>query len=193
MVLENLLGGLVGNLGGAIAPRNAPAARVGNRSYVVVTDGDAAYNTAAEVLALITGTAHADFFKIWQHTVEAQRLMAWGYGSPALQRNQGFMWFASLDAGTDWDVGILRVVQSNARETMSRVVAEIPDSRLHTTTATTLATATPTDINTMIPMPEKVEFPLIGEDSLMILTYALLTAATTHDVLGFEIPVTIYE
>ncbi|MBU0598696.1 MAG: hypothetical protein KKD44_26155 [Proteobacteria bacterium] len=192
MGILDLIPGILGEIGG-ISPKNVPPTRIGNRTYLKVTDGDAAYDTVAEVLALITGTAHAQFFKIWQKTVEAQRMMAWGYGSPALQRNQGYMWFAMLDAGTDWDIGTLRIKQSKAREWESKVVAEIPDGRLHTTTVTTLVTATPTDINTMIPLPEKVEFPLIGEDSLMILEYALAVAATIHDVGGFEIPVTSYE
>jgi len=185
--------GILGEVGGGIAPKNLPPARVGNRTYVQVTDGDTAYNTAAEVIALITAAAHVDFYKIWEKTVEAQRMMAWGYGSPALQRNQGYMWFASIDTGTDFDVGVLRLIQASAREWSSRVVAEVPDSRLHTVTATTMASATPTDINEMIPLPEKVEFPLIGEDSKLQLWYSLTTPATAHDDANFQIPVTSYE
>lgn len=189
----DLLGGLGGNLGGLVNPRALPEREPGHRSYLQVTDGDTAYDTEAEVIALITGTPHADFRKIWQKTVEAQRLMAWGYGSAALQHNQGYMWFACLDLAVNFDVGVLRLVQSNSRETKTFVVAEIPDGRLHSVTVTTLATAKLVDINQMIPLPEKVEYPLIGEDSKMILTYALITAATAHETVGFDIPVTIYE
>lgn len=184
--VTGVLGGL-GNVAPGVAERP-----VGNRSSVRVVSGDAAYDTIAEVLALITGAAHADFFKIWQRTVPAQQLVAWGYGSPALQQNQGYMWFASLDIAADWDVGVLRITQASHNERIVKVVAELPDAALHTQTVTTLATATPTNKNEMIPLPEKVEFPLIGEDSLLQLWYALITAATAHDQCGFEIPITEY-
>jgi len=183
MVMQRLLGG-----GGS----PARVGRQGHRDYVRVTSGDAAYNTAAEVIALITGTAHADFLKIWQQTISAQTRKRWGYGSPALPHNQGYMWFCSLDTGTDFDVGILRLVEADAREWHNYVCAEIPDESLHGTTVTTLTTATPTDRNTMVPLPEKVEYPRVKEDSKLLLTYALLVAATTHDNAGFVIPVTTY-
>jgi len=183
-LLQQLLGGVSGN-------NQAPQSR-GYRSYVGVVDGDAAYNTAAEVIAFITGVVHADFLKIWQRTIPAQERVHWGYGSAGLPHNQGYMWFASIDTGTNFDVGVLRVVQANSRETRTMVVAEVPDRALHTATATTMATATPTDRNAMIALPEKVEFPLVGEDSKLILTYRLNVIATTHDDAAFEIPTTVY-
>lgn len=180
-------------IAGGVLPKGVPQSKIGSRSYMRIPNGDAAYNTVALVLALITGVAHADFFKIWQHTVPAQRLTAWGYGSPALQRNQGFMWFTSLLPTTDFDVGTLRIIQAKAREHTSMVVAELPDEGLHTADFASLIAATPGNINEKLPFPEKVEFPLIGEDSLMILTYALEVASAGHTAAGFEIPVTIYD
>jgi len=183
--------GLLDMLVGGGRP-SAPVAR-GFRSEVQVVDGDTAYDTIAEVIALITGTAHADYRKIWELTVPAQQRLAWGFGSAGLPHNQGYMWFAALDVAADWDVGVLRLQQANARETKTIVVAELPDGRLHTQTVTTLATATPIDRNEMIALPEKIEYPLIGEDSKLQLTYKLIIAATTHDSVGFQIPVTIYQ
>ena len=170
----------------------APRAR-SFKSYVQVANGDAAYDTAAEVIALITGTAHADFRKIWQLTVPAQQMLRWGHGSAALPHNQGYMYFACLDINVDWDVGILRLVQANARETKVLVVGEYPDSRLHSTTVTTLATSELLDQNSMIALPEKIDYPLVGEDSRLQLWYALTVAATAHEALGFKLPVTIYQ
>ena len=189
--MPGLLQNLLGNLGG----RQSQGERaVGYRSTVQVLDGDALYDTAAEVIALITAAAHADFRTIWVMTVLAQQRIHWGFGSPALPANQGYMWFTSVDAGTDLDVGILRVCQAKARERGLLVVAEIPDSQLHLPTAApTVANCIPTDHNTMIALPEKLEFPLVGEDSLLILKYALSVAATTHDDCNFQIPVTIYQ
>jgi len=172
--------------------QSAPQTR-GFRSSVQITDGDAAYNTAALVLALITGVVHADYLKIWQMTVQSQMRYAWGFGSAALPHNQGYLWFVGLDTGTDFDVGVLRIEQRNARETHSIVVAEIPDNRLHTATATTMATATPGNRNEMIALPEKIEYPLVREDSLLVLTYRLNVIATAHDDAAFDIPVTIYQ
>ncbi|MBA7686089.1 hypothetical protein ES703_94528 [subsurface metagenome] len=189
-ILANLLGNFVGNRGGQ-APRP-----VGYRSSVQVGNGDAAYDEIAEVLALITAAAHADFTKIWQMTVPAQQRIHWGFGSPALPHNQGYMWFASMETTTpSFDVGILRIEQRRAREVKGGyVVAEIPDSSLHTPTATSLATATPTNRNEMIALPEKVEFPFVGEDSLLVLTYALTTPATAaHVIVAFQMPITVYQ
>lgn len=174
---------------------NAPAQpkSYGYRSYVSVIDGDTAYDTEAEVIALITGTAHTSYLKIWERTVPAQQRVSWGFGSAGLPHNQGYMWFASMDEGTDWDIGRLRLQQSRAMDLGGIVVAELPDSALHTTTVTTTETARPTNRNEMAPLPEKIEYPLIREDSLLQLTYRLDVAATTHDAVAFDIPVTIYQ
>lgn len=185
MSLQDLLSGLLGSQARPTAP--------GFRRSVRVQSGDAPYDTVAEVLALITGTAHADFLKIWEMTVPAQQEIRWGYGSAGLPHNQGYMWFCSVDEGTDFDIGVLRLVQANANETRNIVVAEINDSALHGTDSTNLISATPTNRNEMIALPERVNLPRVGEDSKLILTYALLVAATTHDNVGFEIPVTVYQ
>jgi len=184
--------GLLDMLVGGEQPQAAPRS-VGYRDYVQVADGDADYDTEAEVIALIGAAATPNFLKIWEKTVEAQTRISWGFGSAALPHNQGYMWFASLDINVDWDVGKLRIQQAKARERKTWVVAEIPDKRLHTTTVTTLATATPTNRNEMMALPEKIEFPLVGEDSLLQLAYRLDTPATAHETVGFEIPITVYD
>ncbi len=185
------IGGLLnGLLGGG---RQDEPQAFGRRDYVNVTDGDAAYNTEAEVIALITATAHADFRLIWERTVLAQQRVAWGFGSAGLPHNQGYMWFASMDEGADWDIGRLRLQQSGAQGHKVLVLAQLPDNALHTTTVTTTETARPTDRNAMIALPEKVEYPVVREDSKIQLTYALLTKATTHDACAFDIPITVYE
>ena len=103
------------------------------------------------------------------------------------------MWFCSVDEGTDFQTGVLRLVQANARQTRQLTLLEIDDSRLHANDATTLATATPLDKNEMIALPEKVEFPRVGEDSLMQLWYRCIAVATAEDNVGFSIPVTVYQ
>jgi len=197
MVMDLLSGilGPLGNLGlGKVGPKGQAATQMPFKAHVGVTDGDFAYDTMAEVSAIIGALAAGSVWtKIWQKTVPAQQQIRWGYGSPALPHNQGYMWFCSIDSGTDFQVGVLRLVQTNARETIVYVVLEVDDTRLHGTTVTTLATATPTDINTMIALPEKTEFPKVGEDSKLQLWYRCIIAATAEDNVGFSIPITVYQ
>ena len=191
--MRNALTGLLGLAGltGGVPTKQTVQARQGFRTDVEVSDGDAAFDTQAEVVALI-GAAGV-WTTLWEMTIPAQESVHWGYGSPATPQNQGYMWFAILDAGTDWSVGKLRLVQQNARRTRKIVVAEVADAALHSTTVTTLATAALLDKNQMYALPEKVEYPLVGEDSYISLEYSLTTAATTADAAGFKIPITVYQ
>ncbi|GAI20183.1 unnamed protein product, partial [marine sediment metagenome] len=64
LALPDIGGMLGGLLGGGAARAQAPEQR-GFRTYVHVGDGDAAYDTIAEVLALIVP---GQFVKVWQMT-----------------------------------------------------------------------------------------------------------------------------
>lgn len=161
---------------------------------LVITDGDTAYDTEAEVVAIIGALAAGSVYtKIWEKTVPAQQMMRWGYGSPDQPANQGYMYFVSLDEGTGFQVGVLRLVQANARETKVLTVKEIDDTRLHGTTSTTSETATPVDRNEMIALPEQTRFPLVGEDSKLQLFYRCVAVATAEDACAFSIPATVYQ
>lgn len=189
-ILNGALGGLLGNaLGGQ---QGQDQSQMSFKTFLKISNGDAAYDTAAEVIALL-GAAAAGFSKIWEMSVPAQQQMRWGFGNPAYPHNQGYMWFAIADATTDLCSGILRLVQANARETKVFTVVEIDDSRLHTSTVTTIATLTPTSIDDMIALPEKVQFPRVGEDSLLQLHYSVIARATTEDIAEFSIPATVYQ
>jgi len=168
---------------------------VGFATDLVVQDGDTAYDTPAECAAIVqSNTANAAFSLLWQMTVPAQQILAWGSGSPSQQRNQGYMWFYAMDNGTAFETGNLRLVIANARSTRVRVVKEQNDQRLHTTSFASTVLAQPTDINNMIALPEQVAFPKVGENSLMQLFYqTTLTSGGTVDVVNFSIPSTIYQ
>lgn len=191
----DMLGKVLGPVMGGIAPSQpAQRSQMPFKSHFGVTDGDAAYDTMAEVLAIIGAlAAGAVNTLIWEKTVPAQQQIRWGFGSPALPMNQGYMWFCSLDSGTGFQSGVLRLVQANARQTKVLTVLEVDDTRLHTVTSTTLATATPLDKNEMIALPEKVEFPKVGEDSLMQLWYRCIAVPAAEDDVGFSIPITVYQ
>lgn len=192
--LLSMVSGLGGGLGNLGATKTQKASQMPYRAHVGITDGDAAYDTMAEVLAIIGALAAGSAWtKIWEKTVPAQQQIRWGFGSPATPHNQGYMWFCSIDTNVDFQVGVLRLCQANARETKVFAVLEVDDTRLHTATVTTLATATPTSINDMIALPEKIEFPKVGEDSKLQLRYRCVATATAEDNVGFSIPVTIYQ
>lgn len=196
MVMQSLMPNvtkLMQRFGGGVAPaRGGGAAPF--KTHLGITDGDTAYNTMGKVLAIINAlAAGSDWGKIWELTVPAQQQMAWGFGDPRLPANQGYMWFCSLDKSTDFQVGVLRLMQANARETKSSVLLEVDDTRLHGTTVTTLSSATPVNRDEMMALPEKVEFDLVGEDSKLQLYYRCIVAATTGDDVGFSIPATVYQ
>lgn len=188
-IVQNLMG-----FAGRGYPSPVEATQMPFKSYIGITDGDAAYDTMAEVLAIIGALAAGSVWtKVFELTVPAQQKMRWGFGSPATPHNQGYMWFASLDSGTGFETGKLRLVQAKARETKSYTVLEVDDTRLHTATSTTLTTATPLNINEMVALPEKVEFPKVREDSLLQLWYRAISVPAAEDDVGFSIPVTIYQ
>lgn len=190
--------GLLQNLGGGLKspgpdPKRSPTQQK-FRKHFTVFDGDAAFDTVAEVVAIIDAQAAGGIFElVWQLTVPAQQKIRWGFGTPAFQNNQGYMWWAFLDAGTGFQEGNIRLIQANAQSTAKFVVAEMNTSDLHTATLTTLLTATPISRDEQIALPEKVEFKKVGEDSLMQIEHQTTVVTTTVDVGGFSIPATIYQ
>jgi hypothetical protein len=103
------------------------------------------------------------------------------------------MHFFALDLTVGFEEGTLRLQIANARSTKTRVVKELNTQRLHTTVPTTAITATPTDINTMVAMPEQVGFPKVGQDSLMELFFRTSIATTVVSDCEFSIPATVYQ
>jgi hypothetical protein len=193
MVMEGILSGILGNAikapGGGFRSTQVPY-----QLDLVITDGDAAYDTEAEVVAIIGALAAGSVYtKIWEKTVEAQMQMRWGYGSPSQPMNQGYMYFVSLDEGAGFQVGVLRLVQANARETQVYTVKEFNDTRLHGTDSTTSETATVIDKNEMIALPEQTRFKKVGEDSKLQLFYRCVAVATAEDACAFSIPATVYQ
>jgi len=196
MPLSGILGQLSGGFG-KLDVSKAPA-RHGFRGNYEAVDGlpVATYGTEALVGALCA-TSAGGFVKIWQTIVPAQQMIHWGFGSAALFQNQGYAWFVAVDATTEVGYGRLRLVQANARETKRIVVAEFDTRRLSAPQAAgyTVVLGMPTDREVhMVPLPEKVEYPLVGEDSLLILEYhGIVGTVANLDACGFSIPITIYQ
>ena len=193
-MLDALMGGLVGGLK-IPATVSSPRTQTPFKTHLVVTDGlpAATYGTSALVAAIIAGlAAGSPWTLIWQTIVPAQQQMRWGYGSPATPQNQGYMWFYSADITVDMTTGVLRLVQANARETQVKTVLEINDEALHSATNTLIGLPLQNK-NEMIALPEKREFPKVGEDSLLQLWYRVVGVATAEDTCNFSIPVTVYQ
>jgi len=199
MVMNALLGNVLGNVLGGPKPAQG-LTQAPFKMHLNVTDGlpAAVYGTSALVAAIIAAMAAAGPFQlIWQTIVPPQQKMRWGFGSPGSPQNQGYMWFYSADNGTNITLGVLRLVQSNARGTDIRTVLEMSDAQLHTPIAAG-AGVTPTalpiiDKMSMIALPEQKSFPLVGEDSLLQLYYRVITVATAEDIADFSIPVTVFQ
>jgi len=163
------------------------------RSYnasVTVVDGDTAYNTESKVGVLVeAGSAAQVFTLIWEKTVPAQQVLYWGYGDPNQQRNQSFNWWAAIDPTTGFEDGVLRLSVTNATRTNSVVVAEFNTANLHTTDATTLTSAQPTDINAKAPLPLQTAIAA-GEDSYIQLHFKTQSPTTTVTVCNFSLGIT---
>lgn len=182
---------LLGNLGGVrgAGSKAVPAAQ-GFRTDIGIEDGDEAYNTQAELIAAIG--AVGVWTTIFEMTVPAQQMVHWGYGSPATPQNQGYMWFAVVGASI-FEVGKLRLFQNSARRMKYKPVAEVSDVALHKAAFdAAIANVALINKNEMYALPEKVEFPLVGEDSFLGLEYRMITDSTPANA-GFKIPITSYE
>ncbi len=160
---------------------------------LTVGDGDTGFTTSALVAAIIeANTATVGFTLVWQRTVRAQTIVQWGSGTGNQQRNQGFMHFFALDVGTGFEEGVLQLKIANAQQTKIKTLASFNTQRLHTSTPTTAITATPRDINDMVPLPE-MWAQAAGEDSLLQLWFSTRITTTTVDACEFSLPITTYE
>jgi len=188
-------GMLTGVLGGALSgSKTLNSTQVPYNVDLVIADGDDLYNTEAKLVTILGALAAGSIYtKIWEKTVEAQEQIRWGYGDPSQPQNQGYMYFVSLDEASGFQVGVLRLVQANARETKVFTVKELNDTRLHGTDSTTSETATVVNKNEMIALPEQTRFPKVGEDSKLQLLYRCVAVATAEDACTFSIPATVYQ
>ena len=162
--------GLGGGGGKAVGSSQARFMKVMDNTDLGVADTVA---TAAQWYKLGTGL-----------TVPAQQMYHFGFGSAELPDNQGYLYIHLADGAADF-IGKVRLVQSNAQETVKYVVAEYNVASTH---------GSMTNKAMQIALPEQTQFPMVGEDSLMWLEIypttpgdqALLANSTVY------VPVTIY-
>ena len=137
-------------------------------------------------VADLTTTVANQWYKVGTgYTIPAQQTVRYGYGTPELPDNQGYLYILFAAGGAAEYIGRVRLVQANAQETIKYVVAEFNIASTH---------GSVTNKAMMLPLPEQTQFPLVGEDSKMWLEVADPTggdALTLADSTVY-IPVTIY-
>lgn len=185
--MPGLMDMVKGLLGGKAS--NTPA-KVGHQSFLSLLNGDLGFETMAKVLALIP--AAGAWQRIWEYTCPAQTALAWGYGTPSLPDNQGYLWFAVMKDGTDFSVGLVRLGMENFSRHTYVPVIEMSDTQLHDTDNTDITTARLIDKKSMIALPERPDLPAIGQDSRLTIDYRTVTASAGADDADFAIPITVY-
>ena len=190
-VLDSLVGGLIGNLAGGAVQAPVKATQTPFKTSLVPTDGDLGAGEPAAMIAILAAMAAGQHALLWTLTVPAQQQLRWGFGSPATPMNQGYMWWG-FSSGAAYIEGKLRLVQANARQTKVYTVAEMDCNQTHDYVAFTVVGMQQNNKNTMYALPEKREFPKVGEDSLLQLWFECTTAVVVT-VGSFSIPITVYQ
>ena len=187
MNLGNITSKLTGLLGGGA--QQAPA-KAGYFTSMTIEKGDTAYNTAAKIIALAPAVGVK--MRIWEYTVPAQQAVAWGYGNPLAPANQGYIWFCIGLAATGFDNGTVLLGHENHSRHAFVPVDEFNDGLTHTSDATTLVTARDRNKETLKPLPERTDLPVVGQDSRLTIDYTAIVLVA-EDMAGFDIPATVYD
>lgn len=125
------------------------------------------------------------FTRLGKYVVPAQELTRWGYGDVDHPDSMGYMYiYLETDAPGEFDGGKVRLVQSNAQGTRTYLIGEFELAQTH---------GSLTNRAMQIPLPEQVEYPMVGEDSLLYLELYTSTGDTmdTSDCV-ISLPVTVY-
>ena len=117
-------------------------------------------------------------------TVPAQTLARTGFGDQDHPDNQGALYIYFEDTSGAETVGRVRIVQRNAQETLTKVIGEWNLASTH---------GSKTNRAMMIALPEQVGFPMVGEDSKIVLQcYTVAASSVDKDNSYVYVPVTLY-
>lgn len=178
--------GLFGKLGG-MARKSVGSDQ--SKFMKVLDENDLGFAAAGIDTPLLVDQA---WYKLGDgYEVLAQQAVHFGYGTPELPDNQGYLYiYLSTDTPSEIP-GKVRLVQANHAETRKYVVAEFNLASTH---------GSITNKAMMLALPEQTQFPLVGEDSMLYLeaarTDGIAYDAAVHDVEIVQsvvyVPVTIY-
>ena len=134
-----------------------------------------------------TMTSKANWYRMGKgFVVPAQQMYHFGYGGADQPDNQGYLYVMIKDDAPADMAGKVRLVQSNAQETVKFVIAEYNLASTH---------GSVTNKAMQLALPEQTQFPLVGEDSLLWMEVKSDDDTMVLDVSISEIyvPVTIYQ
>jgi hypothetical protein len=162
----------------------------GQADFVTAENGNAAYDTSAEIAAILAAAVAGVEVLIWEMDIPASEYIAWGAGEYGVAYNQSYMTFAAIDAGTAFMAGLLAFgIQDNSRFKLTPV-KRIADVMLHSGTNTNLGTALITSKETATALPEDRN---LGQPfSRLQLRYTAAAALAGCDQCNFAIPITRY-
>lgn len=162
---------------------------VGYPSTLTVEQGDAGFNTEADVAALATVIAGVTA-RIYEHSIPPRYSKVWGSGAYGVQSNQGYWWFFIIDDGVDFQTDIVTLaVESYDRHTFIPV-EEKSDNILHAIDNTDPGTATPVSIfEGMSALPQTAV--IAAPYSRLVINVRVLVASAGPAECRFSIPVTV--
>jgi len=134
-----------------------------------------------------TSLSTSQFNTLGTYTVSTQTAVSIGFGDPNVGSggNQGKL-FIDLEntSSTDND-GLVRIVISNAQGTKKFVVLEERTERL------SIGATAPSE---RFPLPEQMQFPLVGEDSIIEVQFKPDSDTVVgNDESQLELPITLYQ
>lgn len=162
----------------------------GYEASLVIANGDAAYDTAAEVYAAVQ-VAAGNTARIWEKTVEPRFLYTWGFGVYGVINNQGYARFCIMDAGTAFQVGMVMLGVESYDRFRKRVVKTWVDSASHLADVTSVATAYATNNQVgMVAVPQTTV--IAAPYSRLVVDYKVITnVGAGLDTAEFRLPCTI--
>ena len=173
-MLQNIFANLFGGVG------NGNAQMMGG-FHKTLTKADFGLPTT---VTPVVGT----WVRLGAYRVRPQQTVSYGYGRKEDPVNQGYMFIRLATTGAAPGVvqeGLVRLIQTNNQETITYTVFEDHTEPLRSHTA---------DRNQKIPLPEQVQFPLVGEDSALCLEIMMDTVTVVDRVNShILVPVTIYQ
>jgi hypothetical protein len=131
-------------------------------------------------------TQSGKFIEVARFKVPASTEYSFGYGSEDNPENQGYL-YVDLQGGSSNEIeGTIQLVQESATGRQKVVVAEYDTNRLDSSKS---------DRTQMVPLPEQVDKPTVGQDSYLVLYFDGNSGGNTIDSTNSEsiIPVTEYD
>jgi hypothetical protein len=178
------------NMSKSLGAQNSDPMAGGYESSLVIENGDAAFDTAAEVYAAVQVAAGVTA-RIWEMTVPPRYLYVWGSGIYGAMNNQGYARLCIMDVSTAFQVGTVGLVVESYDRYNKKVVKAFVDSLSHLADKTSVATAYATNNQVgMVAIPKTTV--IAAPYSRLAVDYKVITnVGGGLDTADFRLPVTV--